>query len=75
MCFLSFNRARLEEFKPTWGIHRGDHISSYLFLSTIEGFSCCLRVTSLNADVAEIKIAEITTMIDHLLFVDDSLLF
>ena len=72
---ILFNGSKLEEFKPTRGIRQGDPISPYLFLLAAEGLSCLLKSQSQSSQLSGIKVAPSAPSVNHLLFVDDSLLF
>ena len=69
-----FNGEKLETFRPTRGIRQGDPISPYLFLIAAEGLSCLLKSSSQSSLLAGIKVAPTAPAVNHLLFVDDSLL-
>jgi hypothetical protein len=70
-----FNGNKLEEFKPSRGIRQGDPISPYLFLLAAEGLSCLLKSSDQSSQLGGIKVATTAPVVNHLLFVDDSLLF
>jgi len=70
-----FNGERLEEFKPSRGLRQGDPISPYLFLLAAEGLSCLLKLRSESSNLQGIVVAPTAPAVNHLLFVDDSLLF
>ncbi|KAE8790861.1 non-ltr retroelement reverse transcriptase [Hordeum vulgare] len=70
---VCFNGERLEVFKPTCGIRQGDPISPYLFLIATEGLSCLLKSSS-QSSLTCIHVAHTAPTVNHLLFVDDSLL-
>ena len=70
-----FNGERLEEFKPSRGLRQGDPISPYLFLLAAEGLSCLLKLRSESSNLQGIVVAPTAGAVNHLLFVDDSLLF
>ena len=70
-----FNGQRLQEFKPTRSIRKGDPISPYLFLLCAEGLSCVLKGEGANQYINGIQISCTYPKINHLLFADDCLLF
>jgi hypothetical protein len=72
---ILFNGDKLESSKPTRGIQQGDPISPYLFLLAAEGLSCLLKTHDQSSQLAGIKVAPSAPPVNHLLFVDDSLLF
>jgi hypothetical protein len=74
-CVILFNGERLDEFKPSRGIRQGDPILAYLFLLAVEGLSCLLKSRSESSTLQELQVAPTAPEVNHLLFVDDSLLF
>ena len=70
-----FNGSPLEEFRPTRGLHQGDPISPYLFLLAAEGLSGLLKQSRQSPHLHGIKVASTAPAVNHLLFVDDSMLF
>jgi hypothetical protein len=70
-----FNGSWTREFKPSHGIHQGDPISTYLLLLAAEGISCLLKNAMEKEDLARIKVAEKVSKVNHLLFVDDCIIF
>ena len=71
---VMFNGEKLEQFIPSRGIRQGDPISPYLFLIATEGLSCLLKSSSESSGLEGIKVAPTAPVVNHLLFVDDSLL-
>jgi hypothetical protein len=61
--------------KPTRGIRQGDPLSPYLFLLCAEGLSSLLRGAERRNAVTGLAISRAGVRINHLFFVDDSLLF
>ena len=51
------NGVKMEEFKPTRGIRRGDPISPYLFLLAAEGLSCLLKARSDDVNIKGVVVA------------------
>jgi hypothetical protein len=72
---ILFNGDKLESFKPTGGIRQGDPISLYLFLLAAEDLSCLLKTHDQSLQLGGIKVAPSAPPVNHLLFVDHSLLF
>ena len=70
-----FNGKKLEEFQPSRGIRQGDPISPYLFLIAAEGLSCLLKSIDESSNLNGIQVANTAPPVNHLLFVDDNLLF
>ena len=71
---VMFNGEKLESFQPSRGLRHGDPISPYLFLIAAEGLSCLLKSSSESTSLEGIKVAPTAPVVNHLLFVDDSLL-
>ena len=61
--------------KPTRGIRQGDPLSPYLFILCVKGLSNILHEAEREGKITGLPIAKGGTKINHLLFVDDSLLF
>jgi hypothetical protein len=72
---ILFNGEQLQEFKPSRAIRQGDPLSLYLFLLCAEGLSSVLKGNGLEGRVQGIQVSPTTPSINHLLFVDDSILF
>lgn len=72
---VMFNGKKLEQFTPSRGIRQGDPISSYLFLIAAEGLSCLLKSQRQSSNLDGIQVAPSAPPVNHLLFVDASLLF
>jgi hypothetical protein len=70
-----FNGDHLETFTPSRGISQGDPISPYLFLLAAEGLSCMLKSRNQSSNLSGIKVAPLASVVSHLLFANDSLLF
>lgn len=70
-----FNDIKLEEFKPSQGIHQGYSISSYLFLLAAGGISCLLKGKGQPSHLSCIRVAQSALLVSHMLFANDSLLF
>jgi hypothetical protein len=70
-----FNGTPMEEFRPSRGLRQGDPISPYLFLLAAEGLSGLLKQSQQSPHLQGIKVAPSAPAVNHLLFVDDSLLF
>jgi hypothetical protein len=60
---------------PSRGIRQGDPLSPYLFILCAEGLSTLLHKAERNDIITGLPIARGGTKINHLFFVDDSLLF
>ena len=67
-----FNGGSVDVFRPSRGLRQGDPISPYLFLLASEGLTCLLKA---QGAVCGIEVAPNAPIVNHLLFVDDSLLF
>lgn len=52
-----FNGKKLENFKPSRGIHQGDPISPYLFLLAAEGLLCILKTRDQSSHLGGIQVA------------------
>jgi hypothetical protein len=70
-----FNGGRTKEFKPTRGVRQGDPIFPYLFLLEAQGLSCLLKHAMAANTLGGIQVASLAPKINHLLLVDDYLLF
>jgi hypothetical protein len=70
-----FNGTPQEEFYPTRGIRQGDPISPYLFLLAAEGLLCLLKHRDQLSVLSGVMVAPSAPAVNHLLFVDDSLMF
>lgn len=57
------------------GLHQGDSLSSYLFISYAEGLSTLIRKAILEGDFHRFRIAMGGFEISNLLFTDDNLFF
>ncbi|KAH0981763.1 hypothetical protein GBA52_008940 [Prunus armeniaca] len=57
------------------GLSQRDPISPYLFLIVAEGFSAVLHQAEFNYKIRGVSIVASTPSLNHLFFVDDSLLF
>ena len=68
-----FNGGSLDAFRPFQGLRRGDLISLYLFLMAAEGLSYLLKAQ--GDGVRGVRVTDIAPLANHLIFVDDSLLF
>jgi len=70
-----FNGKQHECFKPSRGLRQGDPISPYLFLLAAEGLSSLLKSRNISSELQGIMVAPSAPAVNHLLFVDDCLLF
>lgn len=57
------------------GLRQGDHLSPYLFLLCTEGLVNLLNWVMLNKSLMGIKVCRGASIINHLLFTDNSLIF
>lgn len=64
-----------EEFKPTRGLRQGDPLSSYLFLICAEGLFALLDRDDSTSNLFYFRINNHCSIITHLFFADDSLIF
>ena len=69
------NRQPYGKIVPTQGIRQGDPISPYLFILLAEALSTLLLRAELEGRISRLPITKRGTKINHLFFVDDSLLF
>ena len=71
---LSFlwNDGWLKIFTPTRGLHKGDSLSSYLFVLYMEKLSLLI---SKKVPKGAQQLAKVARVISHLFFLDDCLLF
>jgi hypothetical protein len=60
---------------PTRGIRQGDPLSPYFFILCAEAMSSMMHQAAREGRITGIPITRGGTWINHLLFVDDSLLF
>jgi len=72
---LLFNGDRLDTFVPSREICQGDPISPYLYLLAADGFLSLLKSRIQSSSLSGIKVAASASMVSHLLFADDNLLF
>ncbi|XP_026416837.1 uncharacterized protein LOC113312290 [Papaver somniferum] len=63
------------DFKSTRGIRQGDPLSPYLFILAMEWFSRTMVATHHSNSIQGISVARGAPPINHLLFVDDCLIF
>jgi hypothetical protein len=63
------------KIQPTRGIRQGDPLSPYLFILCAEGLIHLLRKAELERHITSLAIARGGPKINHLFFVDDSVLF
>jgi hypothetical protein len=61
--------------KPSWSLHQGDPLSSYLFLIYAEGLLALLRKAERDSLIKDISICRGGPCISHLFFADDSIIF
>ena len=60
---------------PTRGLRQGDPLSPYLFLLCVDGFSSLIKDAARNQMLSGISICRGCSMVTHLFFANDSLLF
>lgn len=60
---------------PTRGLRQGDPLSPYLYLICAEGLSCLQKEAEMDSKIKGVKEARCNPFINHLFFVDDSLIF
>lgn len=60
---------------PSRGIHRGDPLSSYLFLICIEGLTALIKSYERRGLVQGIKVARSAPSISHIFFAGDCYIF
>lgn len=61
--------------QPSRGLRQGGPLSPYLFLLYIEGLTTLLNSAEAQNSIIGIHISRSAPRLNHLLFVDDSLLF
>lgn len=62
-------------FSPTRGLRQGDPLSTYLFIIYAEGLSTLLNHSDQNGFTRGVVMARGGTKVNHLVFVDDCVLF
>jgi hypothetical protein len=72
---IHLNNVSLEPFKPSRGLCQGDLLSPYLFLFVVDGLSKLLQMEIQQGNLHELKIYRRTSVVSHLLFTDDTMLF
>lgn len=72
---MKCNGTRLEFYKPNWGIRQGDLISLYLFVICIDKLSHLISYSMEQAFWKTMKVGRNGSLISHLMFEDDILLF
>ena len=60
---------------PTRGLHQGDPLSPYLFLSCAKGLSAMIKKATVEGDLHAVIVCRRGPKILHLFFADDSLIF
>ena len=60
---------------PTRAIHKGDPLSSYLFLLCSEGLNSLIEHALVGKHIEGVSLCRNGPKISHIFFVDDSLLF
>ena len=60
---------------PSRGLRQGDPISSFLFLSCVEGLSDLLNQPTVVGQLRGVSACPLGSKISHLFFVDDSIIF
>ena len=73
--FVLINGKPYGHIQPSRGIRQGDHLSSYLFLLCVKGFTSLLAKAELEGRIHGVAICRRAPKISNLLFADDSLLF
>nr|XP_027067564.1 uncharacterized protein LOC113693191 [Coffea arabica] len=73
--FLEYMLHATDFFKPMRGLHQGDPLSPYLFISCTEGLSSLIRKMERQGLWSGIKMGREGPSISYLIFVDDSLFF
>lgn len=72
---VTLNGLKREEFRPIRGLRQGDPLSPYLFIIWAEGFSRILNKGKQERRIRGTNIGRGELKINHLLFIDDSILF
>ena len=73
--YVLINGKTFGNITPSRGLRQGDHLSPYLFLLCVEGFTSLLAQVELEGRIHGVSICRRAPLISHLLFADDSLLF
>lgn len=61
--------------KPSKGLRQDDPLSPYLFFLCTEGLMSLLKHVEQSKSLVEIRVCHTVPSINHLLFLDDSLIF
>ncbi|XP_026416718.1 uncharacterized protein LOC113312180 [Papaver somniferum] len=69
------NGSSTEKFKPEKGLRQGDSLSPYLFLMVVEILSKLMNDAVERGQLSGFKVADTGTVISHLQFADDTLIF
>lgn len=72
---ILWNGERLESFKPSRGIRHGDPLSPYLFVLCMDVLSQNINVEVVNGAYLGIKLSRNGSLLFHLCFANDLLLF
>lgn len=62
-------------FQPFRGFFQGDPISSYLYLICLERFNTLPNEANMSYRIRDVKVARSSLTINHLFFVDDTIVF
>lgn len=73
--YILINGAPQPSFKPTRDIRKGNPLSPYLFILCVEALSCLLNIAEVTGCLSNVTIGRGPMHINHLFFVDNSLLF
>ncbi|KAA3453378.1 reverse transcriptase [Gossypium australe] len=72
---VSINGCNSDWFSPSRGLRQGDPLSPFLFLICVEGFSVLIEEAKRKGLMQGAPIGRARFSINHLFFVDDSILF
>ncbi|KAL8108560.1 hypothetical protein AgCh_024870 [Apium graveolens] len=72
---ISHAGRRFGEIVPTRGLRQGDPLSSYLFLTCMEGLTALINDYEEKNFITGIKVARSAPPISHMFFADDSYIF
>lgn len=72
---VKFNGQLLQSFTPSRGLRQGDPLSLFLFLFVADALSALINKLVQEDEVEGVKICRGASIISHLLYADDSMLF
>lgn len=72
---FKLNSSPTENIKPESAIQQGDHLSPFLYIISTKVIPRLLTRGEKNGDIHVIKISQSVSLLPHILFTDDSLVF